>query len=165
MLHILPLLVLSAGFAPASQGVEISSPEVSATVKSEADLKEIGLPVYPGSRLRTDSKDGAEATLGFWVSEKGFRLVVVKYESNDEPAKILAFYRKALPKFGPVLQCPGGGPTATGLSCEGHESKDGDVDLMAGSKETRRIVSVEAGAHGPTRYELVYLRARGVDAH
>ena len=99
------------------------------------------------------------------LCRKGFRLVVVKYESKDEPAKVLAFYRKALPKFGPMLQCPGGGSTSTGLTCEGHESKEGDVDLMAGSKETRRIVSVEAGSHGPTRYELVYLRTRGVEAH
>ena len=165
MLHILPLLVLTAGLASPSQGVEVSSPEVSATVKSEADLKEIGLPVYPGSRLRTDSKESAEATLGLWISDKGFRIVVVKYESKDEPAKILAFYRRALPKFGPVLQCPGGGSTTTGLTCEGHESKDGDVDLMAGTKETRRIVSVDAGSHGATRYELAYLRTRGVEAH
>ena len=34
---------------------------------------------------------------------------------------------------------------------------------MAGTKEERRIVGVEDGPSGGTRFELVYLKAKGVD--
>jgi hypothetical protein len=165
MLQLLSLLFLSAMSSFSPQGVEVTTSNVSATVKSEADLKEIGLPVYPGSRLREDSKESAQTTLGLWISDKGFRLVAVKYESGDSPEKIIAYYRKALGKFGTVLQCPGGAATASGLTCKDHETKAGDVDLMAGSAEKRRIVGVEAPSHGRTPFELVYLRTKGVDAH
>jgi hypothetical protein len=165
MFHRLSILLLFAGLISSPQSVDVTTSSVSATVKSEADLKEIGLPVYPGSRFRDDSKESAQTTLGLWISDKGFRLVAVKYESSDSPEKIIAYYRKALSKFGTVLQCPGGAATASGLTCKDHETKAGEVDLMAGSEERRRIVGVEAPANGRTRFELVYLRTKGVDAH
>jgi hypothetical protein len=161
----LSILLLSARLFLSPQGVDVTTDKVNATVKSEADLKEIDLPVYPGSRLREDSKESAQATLGLWISDKGFRLVAVKYESSDSPEKILAYYRKALGKFGTVLQCPGGGVTASGLTCKEHETKDGVIDLMAGSTENRRIVGIEPASHGRTPFELVYLRTKGVEAH
>lgn len=165
MFHLLSILVLSSTLLSSSQDVEVTTPKGSATVKNKADLKEIGLPVYPGSRLREDSKESAQATLGFWISDKGFRLVVVKCESSDGPEKILTYYRRALGKFGRVLQCPGGATTPSGLTCKDYETKDGEVDLVAGSAEKRRIVGVEPGTHGGTRFELVYLRTRGVEGH
>jgi hypothetical protein len=165
MFQLLSILLLSSRLFSSSQGVEITTSKGSATVKSEADLKEIGLPVYPGSRLRQDSKESAQTTLGFWISDKGFRLVAVKYESSDGPEKILAYYRKALGRFGTVLRCPGGTTTPSGLTCKDHETKKGEVDLMAGSTEKRRIVGVEPAPHGGTRFELVYLRTKGVEAH
>ena len=164
---VLPLAVilLSVSLVSPPQSVEVTTSKGSATLKSEADLKEIGLAVYPGSRLREDSKESAQATLGFWISDKGFRLVVAKYESTDNSEKILAYYRKALARFGAVLQCPGGGTTQSGLTCKDHETKPGEVDLMAGSTEVRRIVGVEPAPGGGTQFELVYLRAKGVQAH
>jgi hypothetical protein len=166
MVRPLAIALLSVSLVPPPQRVEVTTSKGSATLKSEADLKEIGLPVYPGSRLREDSKESAQTTVAFWISDKGFRLVVVKYESRDNSEKILAYYRKALTKFGTVLQCPSGDTTPSGLTCKDHETKPGEVDLMAGSTEIRRIVGVEpAPRGGGTRFELVYLRAKGVEAH
>ncbi len=165
MFQPLPILLLCAGLLSSSEGVEVSTSKGSATVKNEADLKEIGLPVYPGSHLQEDPKESAQATLGFWISDKGFRLVAVKYESSDVPDKVLNYYRKALGKVGTVLQCPGGGTTPSGLTCKDHETKNGEVDLMAGSTEKRRIVGIEPSPYGGTRFELVYLRTKGVEAH
>jgi hypothetical protein len=159
------ILLAAASLVVPVQGVEVSTSGVSAVAKGEADLKEIGLPVYPGARLREDEKESSQATVGFWISGKGFRVVAVKYESADGADKILGFYRKALGKFGTVLQCPGGGSTPSGLTCKDHETKGGVVDLMAGSSETRRIVAVEPASGGRTRFELVYLQTKGVDAH
>ncbi len=165
MVRPLAIVLLSVSLMPPPQGVEVTTSKGSATLKSEADLKEIGLPVYPGSRLREDAKESARTTVAFWISDKGFRLVAVKYESRDNSEKVLGYYRKTLPKFGTVLQCPGGDRTPSGLTCKDHETKPGEVDLMAGSAETRRIVSVEPAPGGGTRFELVYLRAKGVEAH
>ena len=64
-----------------------------------------------------------------------------------------------------MLQCPGGATTPSGLTCKDHEMKAGEVDLMAGSSEKRRIVGVESAPGGGTRFELVYLWTKGVEAH
>ncbi len=165
MFQSLEILLLSTTLLSSVQGVEVTTSKGSATVKNEADLKEIGLPIYPGSRLRENSNDSAQTTLGFWVSDKGFRLVVVKYESIDGPEKILAYYRKALGKFGTVLQCPGGETTPSGLTCKDHETNKGEAELMVGSKEKRRIVGVQPTPHGGTWFELVYLQSKGVEVH
>jgi len=165
MFEPLSVLFLSARLLSFSQDVEVTTSKGSATIKNKADLKEIGLPVYPGSRLREDPKESAQTTLGFWISEKGFRVVALKYESSDAPQKILTYYRKALGRFGTVLQCPGGTTTPSGLTCKDHEMKAGEVDLMAGSSEKRRIVGVEPAPSGGARFELVYLWTKGVEAH
>jgi hypothetical protein len=89
--------------------------------------------------------------------------VALKFETGEPPAKVLAFYGGPLARFGKVLTCPGGGSTESGLSCKDHDVSAGSTELMAGSKEERRIVGVEAAPDGGTRFELVYLKAKGVD--
>jgi len=43
--------------------------------------------------------------MGIWGSSFGFKLAVMKMESNDAPEKIAEFYKKALAKYGTVLNC------------------------------------------------------------
>jgi hypothetical protein len=43
--------------------------------------------------------------MGLWGSTFGFKLAVMKMESNDAPEKIAEFYKKALAKYGAVLNC------------------------------------------------------------
>jgi hypothetical protein len=157
-------LFLASTFTAASQtNLEISSSKGEDRAANEASLKEIGLPALPGAHVRMGAGDDSQAALGFMLGGKGIRLVVLKYETAESPAKVLAFYRKAIARYGEPLTCPGGGATASGLSCKDSDVTAGTTELMAGSKEERRIVGVEPGPEGGARFELVYLKAKGVD--
>jgi hypothetical protein len=157
-------LFLASALAGASEtNLELSTSKGGDRAANEASLKEIGLPALPGAHVRKDTGDDSQATLGFMLGGKGIRLVVLKYETSESPDRVLAFYRKAIGRFGGTLTCPGGGVTASGLSCKDSDVSAGTTELMAGSKEERRIVGVEAGPDGGTRFELVYLKAKGVD--
>jgi hypothetical protein len=157
-------LFLASTLAGASEtNLEISTSKGDDRAANEASLKEIGLPAFPGAHVRKDSGDDAQATLGFMLGGKGIRLVVLKFETPETPARVLAFYRKAIGRFGEILTCPGGGSTASGLSCKDADVSPGTTELLAGSKEERRIVGVEEGPDGGARFELVYLKAKGVD--
>src|SRR5258708_9017346 len=77
------------------------------TLSKQATPKEVGLPAYPGAKLLKDEKeDSPSVQMGLWGSTFGFKLAVMKMESNDTPDKIAEFYRKALAKYGTVLECP-----------------------------------------------------------
>jgi len=66
--------------------------------------KEIGLPIYPGAKPHKDSQaDSPGANIGLWGNSFGFKLVVLKMETADPPAKVAAFYQKALAKYGRCL--------------------------------------------------------------
>jgi hypothetical protein len=133
-----------------------------------AGAKDIGLPLYPGSRKHKDSSDdSASVHLGAWGGSSGFKLVVLKMDSDDAPGKVTAFYRKALSKYGKVLNCSDSGAaaaakekSANGLDCEDDHADENETVLKAGTKEAKRIVSVKPNGHGSI-YDLVYIEARG----
>jgi len=141
----------------------------------EAGAKEVGLPIYPGARPHKDKSDDTPAAqLGLWGGNSGFRLVILKMESNDPPSKVAAFYRKALGKYGKILSCPDSSSssgTATSsddkknhLECdEGDNPKPGEVEFKAGTEESQHIVAIEANGVG-TAFSLVYVEAKGSDS-
>jgi hypothetical protein len=133
-----------------------------------AGAKDIGLPIYPGSRKHTDSSDdSASVQLGAWGGSSGFKLAVLKMDSDDAPEKVTAFYRKALSKYGKVLNCSDSGAaaaakekSANGLDCQDDHADENETVLKAGTKEAKRIVSVKPNGSGSI-YDLVYIEARG----
>jgi hypothetical protein len=133
-----------------------------------AGAKDIGLPLYPGSRKHKDSSDdSASVQLGAWGGSSGFKLAVLKMDSDDAPGKVTAFYRKALSKYGKVLNCSDSGAaaaakekSANGLDCEDDHADENETVLKAGTKEAKRIVSVKPNGSGSI-YDLVYIEAKG----
>src|ERR1700704_1201396 len=76
------------------------------TFSKQATSKEVGLPVYLGAKPHKDEKeDSPSVQMGIWGSTFGFKLAVMKLESTDAPEKIAEFYKKALAKYGTVLNC------------------------------------------------------------
>lgn len=137
-------------------------------VSGKATARDVGLPFYPGARPYKDSKDSSDAArLGFWGGGYGAKLVVVKMKSDDAPGKIAAFYRKALAKYGTVLDCTNGGSepsrendSSPSLTCDNDKPDQGGMLFKAGTKKNLHIVGVEPQSDG-TVFDLIYVEAKG----
>lgn len=141
-------------------------------VSKQATAKEVGLPVYPGAKPHKDEKDDSGAVqMGIWGGSFGFRLAVMKMESNDAPEKIAEFYKKALGRYGTVLNCSEPSQKASGkdksgssnkLECDDDKPEKGGLVFKAGTKEKQHVVGIQPNGQG-TLFQLVYMEARGDD--
>src|SRR5712692_8164110 len=135
------------------------------TFSKQATPREVGLPAYPGAKLRKDEKDdSASVQMGLWGSTFGFKLAVMKLESNDAPEKIAEFYKKALAKYGTVLNCsePSQKPSAKDsnkLECGEDKPQKGGVLFKEGTKGKRHVVGIQSNGQG-SLLQLMYLEAR-----
>ncbi len=151
------------------KNVKIDTPLGGLHVSSDSTTAaDVGLPVYPDAKLSTKKdKDGDKsADIHFGFGEWQFRLKVVKYETPDSQDQVLSFYKKALGRYGNVIQCSGnnpvGSPTVTseGLTCD-DSSKNHQVNLdmnqslKAGSKHHQHIVGIEKSDGPETVFSLV----------
>jgi hypothetical protein len=155
--------------------VKIQTPVGGLHVKTnDMAASDVGLPLYPGAvpkDTKGDKDQAADIHLGF--GEWQLRVKVVKYHTTDSPQQVLAFYRKALGRYGDVIQCSGntavGTPTETreGLGCKDDESqpKDSHPDikidtssqLKAGSKKHQHLVGIENSNAEGTEFSLIVL--------
>jgi hypothetical protein len=136
----------------------------------EASAKDVGLPLYPGARPHKDNSDDSSAVrFGLWGGASAFKLAVLKLESNDPPEKVATFYRRALAKYGKVLDCSDWAKaksekkkddSSKELGCEEEQPEHGETVLKAGTKENQHVVGIKVDG-GLTLFELVYLEARG----
>jgi hypothetical protein len=160
--------------------VEVETPfggiHVNTDQTTAADL---GLPVYPGADIVKDKDNDKSADIHMGFGEWEMRVKVVNYSTSDSQDKVVAFYKKALTRYGDVIACqdqaPVGTPTATseGLTCtdqggtnvkidtgdqqHGYSQNDKGFQLKAGSKRHQHIVGFESSAPGQTRFALVAL--------
>jgi hypothetical protein len=148
-------------------GVHVNTDQTSA-----ADL---GLPVYPGAKLVTDDEKHKSADVHLGFGQWQLRVKAVNYTTPDSKDQVIAFYKKALGRFGDVITCQGssviGAPSQTheGLTCDEHDNNgkvkinDGDINvthdyqLKAGSKRHQHIVGFEDNKGETTRFVLVAL--------
>lgn len=136
-------------------------------LSAHATAKEVGLPIYPGARPHKDEGEDSQAVqLGLWGSSFGFKLVVLKMESDDAPDKIAAYYQKQLARYGKVLNCTDGASvpeekakSSKEITCDEKPEKGGQV-FKAGTKERQHVVGVQPNGKG-TLFQLVYVEARG----
>ena len=141
-------------------------------VSKQATAKEVGLPVYPGAKPHKDEKDDSgNVQMGIWGGSFGFKLAVMKMESNDAPEKIAEFYKKALGRYGTVLNCSEPSQKASGkdksgssnkLECDDDKPEKGGLVFKAGTKEKQHVVGIQPNGQG-TLFQLVYVEARGDD--
>ena len=138
-------------------------------LSGEASAKDVGLPVYPGSRRHKDKdEDSAGANFALWGSGSGAKLVVLKMESDDSLERVADFYKKALAKYGRVLDCShpaaaGGDSSKTdsnALTCGDDKPEKGGVLFKAGTKEKQHLAAVQSNGSG-SLYQLVYLAGWG----
>jgi hypothetical protein len=152
-------------------GIHVNTDETSA-----ADL---GLPVYPGADIVKDKDNDKSADIHMGFGEWELRVKVVNYSTPDSQDKVVAFYKKALTRFGDVIACQGhnpvGTPTTTseGLTCadqgganvsvdtgahnHGYNADQDILQLKAGSRRHQHVVGFENSGPGQTRFALVAL--------
>lgn len=152
-------------------GIHVNTDQTTA-----ADL---GLQVYPGAEIVKDRENDKSADIHMGFGEWELRVKVVNYGTPDSQDKVVAFYKKALGRYGDVISCqdnrPVGTPTQTseGLTCAdsngthvqvndhgnnyGYHSGNNGFELKAGSKHHQHIVGFENSAPGQTRFALVAL--------
>jgi hypothetical protein len=138
----------------------------------QATSKEVGVPVYPGAKPHKDEKDDSSSVeMGLWGGSFGFKLAVMKMESNDSPAKIAEFYKKALARYGTVLNCSDASPKTSAkeksgssnkLECDDDKPEKGGLVFKAGTKEKQHVVAIQPNGTG-SLFQLVYVEARGDD--
>ena len=136
-----------------------------------ASAKDVGLPIYPGARRhKDDTNDNSALNMGLWGGATGFKLFVLKMETTDAPEKVAGFYRKALAKYGTVLDCSSASSATSStenksskkLACEDEKPKPNEISLKAGTKEKQHAVGIEPNGTGTT-FQLVYIETKGTD--
>ena len=187
-----PILVIVSGMVLAIQIVSAQSQKTDANkdksfdvnssvgdlhLGNDADARKAGLPLYPGARAHHDKENSDAFNLGVLTEAFGVKLVIAKYDSDDEPGKVISYYRERLKKYGKVLECHtrehGGDATAEfsdrddsdkrskELKCEGDNT--GPVtELKVGREDNQHVVAVEPQeGHSGSTFALVYVHTRG----
>ncbi len=142
-------------------------------VSKDASAEDVGIPVYPGARLR-EKQDGDDKSANVNISGFGFQLKVValEYESDDPAERVLSYYKDQLKRYGDVLQCHTSSlhvntdfkkhhDDSHQLTCEGESGSD--TELKVGTRDNQHIVAVEPNGKG-SNFSLVYVRTHGKDA-
>jgi hypothetical protein len=161
------------------KNVQVDTPFGGVHVNTDqTTASDLGLPVYPGavSAKGDDNHKSADVHMGF--GEWQLRVRAVSYTTPDPEDKVIAFYRKALARYGDVITCKGDTPvgtptrTAEGLTCD-DDKKGAQVkidhedfgshsqELKAGSRRHEHIVGFEKPEDGKTKFELVALDLPG----
>jgi hypothetical protein len=148
--------------------VDIKTPFGSLSVREgSTDVKDTGLALYPGARPRKDSGDDHQnANVNISSSLFGLKVVALKFESDDSPDKVMAFYRKEMGKFGKVVECTGSfGMTFhrydkdAEVACDDHDSgHEYKEELKVGTENNQRVVAIKPTGKG-SEFALVYVRA------
>ncbi|MFZ0731520.1 MAG: hypothetical protein WAM79_04265 [Candidatus Sulfotelmatobacter sp.] len=154
--------------------VDINTPVGGIHVSKGVAPEDVGIAIYPGARLKDNDSNGDDKSANVNISGFGYglKVVAVEYESNDSPAKVVAYYKDHLAKYGNVLVChtthldlnadiKNEDQGAHDLTCEG--STGVNVELKVGTKENQHIVAVEPDGKGSS-FSLVYVKTHGKDA-
>jgi hypothetical protein len=157
-----------------SKDVNIVTPFGGVQVKTNnADpMSDIGLPAYPGATVvkdMDDHKGSADVNMSFGGFQ--MRVKTAKFRTGDAPAKVEAFYRDGMKRYGDVIACREGhaigmpSRTTEGLTCDkdhgwnvdvrDHPTRNG-LALKAGSKQHQHSVSIDADGTG-TAFSVVAL--------
>jgi hypothetical protein len=155
--------------------VDIETPLGGIHVSKEVDVADTGLTVYPGARAKQKDSDHDDKSANVNISGFGFglRVVAMEFQSDDAPAKLVAFYKNQLKKYGDVLVCHSSGHMDIDADIKNSDHKSHaltckddsgvNVELKVGTKENQHIVAVEPDGTGST-FSLVYVHAHGKEA-
>lgn len=175
-----PALAAATSFACLLAGAPAahaqSNFDLSVHASSQVTPAAVGLPVYPGARVAAKhGDDDAAFDIGFAFGDTRLRMVGISYDSDDSPDHVLEFYRKALSRYGDVLECDHGravgglSVTSSGLRCSdkkggenvninGRLDSSKDHDLRAGSPGEFRIAGIDGSYIKSSHFVIMYVK-------
>jgi len=158
------------------KNVDIETPVGGLHVTKDADVRDTGLPVYPGARRKETSSDDNtnSAHVNISTSLFGIKVVAIEYLSDDPPEKLVAYYKSELKKYGNVLECRSdnlhvgtnmNGVDTSGdskkLKCEDNQNGKA-IELKVGNEQNQHVVSIKPADDGKgSDFGLVYIQMRG----
>lgn len=164
-------LLLSALLVPSVAAIAADNKDFSAgiNISDKATATDVGLPLYPGATpYVSEGSDSSAVKMGFNMGSIGPKLVVASYQSPDSAEKVAAFYKDALAKYGPVLDCSKPSehektPTKSGLTCDSEKSESSKdaYKFKVGKKDEQRVVAIQSRGSKST-FNLVYLNIKGL---
>lgn len=161
------VLALALAFTPASAKEKHEVNLGIFGVNTNIDARDLGLPIYPGATVRK-KHDDEDSSVKVWagLGSFGLKVAVIELDSTDAPAKIAAWYRPMLAKFGTVLDCSAGAPPPPKtdddfLTCKNEHTKPGEFLFKAGRNHEMHVVGIERDAKG-SKIALVFVSLRGV---
>lgn len=155
--------------ASGEKKVDISTPFGNLNVNTDVDVKDTGLPVYPGAQRVSDNEnDKHAANVNISSGSFGLKVVAIKFRSDDPPDKVLAFYRPKMKEFGgKFLECQQQGfvtynhvDDSKEITCDKGSHNGTDMELKAGTPDRQHIVAVKPIGSG-SEFALVYVMKRG----
>jgi hypothetical protein len=164
------MLSLVAGVCGAAETDSQGGLDVGIKVSDEATAADAGLPTYPGSKPYKDADQSSSgANIGLSTPLFGLKVVAMNLETPDKPERVAAFYRKALSKYGNVLECrdaadqeeksKSGDASNDELVCDADDPGTNSVVYKVGSEDNQRIVAIKPHGSG-TRFSLVHVDKR-----
>lgn len=138
-------------------------------VTDEATASDAGLPTYPGAKpYKEDEQSSSAANFGLSTSTFGIKVVAMNLETGDKPERVAAFYKRALSKYGDVLECTRDTDTRASkqnedsdeLVCEADDPGENSVVYKVGTEKNQRVVAIKPHGGG-TRFSLVHVDTRG----
>jgi hypothetical protein len=160
------LLLFGVGACRAEDSASSSGIEASLKIDDKATAADVGLPTYPGSKVYKEPDDSSSgANIGLSTPLFGFKVAAVKLESADKPDQVARFYRKALSKYGDVLDCSDGAATSgkatagEGLKCDPTDSDRHSHVYKVGTEKNQRVVAIKPHGKG-ARFDLVHVNVR-----
>src|ERR1700679_14663 len=124
-----------------NDNVKIATPFGGMTVKTnDAVVAEgLGLPVYQGAELVKKDKNNGAADVNMSFGRFQLRVKAASCRTPDSPDQVKEFYRKALGRYGDVIECQNDKPvgsltrTSHGLTCDNEKENHISVnDDMSG---------------------------------
>ena len=147
------------GLALALVLLALSLAACSIDVGDEVNVRETGLPGYPGARLIQDGDRSESARVNIDTSLFGLGVVAAEFETDDDSEAVLAFYRDAMKPYGPVTECRGDVQFNDRQAVCEPDPDSAEVQLVTGSEDDQRIVAVKPRGTG-AEFAVVHVQTR-----
>ncbi len=155
-----------------NKNVKIETPWGGLSVRTDPDIKDTGLPLYPGARRKPAAGDDHHsANVDINGPGFGLKVVAIEFQSDDAPDKILNYYRGELKKYGgKFLECKDS--SFIHIDSSGKYEDDGGkeltcgkrhgdaTELKVGSADNQHVVAVRPNGSG-SEFALVVVQKHG----